>query len=363
MDWSHAIIGDLLKGMTPRQQAVARCVCRPWRDACAAPLFPNMDVAARGAYMRTAWSPAGDAIAVGMTDGSAYLVRVPSGREVALPNMPAQGRLASFSELAFSTDGALLMAAYADMSNLAFIRIQPLRNPRAPAEQFPPLPLREHDQIRTIAFAPNATAGLFFVACSTIAAVTNRFTLRVWSKLPRMAWQLVHAWSFPNTDAVVACAYSPNGRKLASVSGLYIPATDSFDTTLRVFDIASGLLLSECFNPRSIHDVAWTRDSKCVVYKDDARRAHVFDVDSGTVKAWFSDVSFVVHSPHAVVLVSRENNNVRRVDTLAPNGAVERTVRPQHIPPRSLLSPDGRSWLVHDIRGPAFEHFVRVVPI
>mmetsp|Transcript_10499 Transcript_10499/g.17768 ORF Transcript_10499/g.17768 Transcript_10499/m.17768 type:complete len:1170 (-) Transcript_10499:144-3653(-) len=202
-----------------------------------------------------AWSPDGQHIAAGMTEGDVILydTRRNSYRSVRIFNGHPQ---AAVEGLAFAPDSKTLVSAGWDWA----LRIWNLTSEKDEAA----ISMEGHTgAVQDTCFSPNG---------DLVVSASTDDTLKVWS----IAEGTVKRRLVGHQGPVMACAYSPNGKFICSASK---------DETLLVWTADDYEPIQELTgHVGPVNSAAWSPDSKTIVSGGDDGELRVWDVIKGSLK-------------------------------------------------------------------------------
>ena len=381
---NHDVNSRVLPSLTPREQAIARTVCRLWNDTCVARPFiragelPIGELKENVVLSSMAWSPEGDLVGVGFNDGSVRAFCADEGhREVAMQNLCSPKSIAVHA-IAFSAGApADVLVAYSDhQSDDATLRVQPAAPAAAKTMS---LPIRRNESVDHVAFAPGATAGRFSVACSVVDCDQFAYSaVYVWSNCARKPWKRVCYLRFSHDDLSVRsvhhCSFSNDGLKLAvttSARGYDEEDLDADDEipdndTTRVYTLDTGVCLSVVAFEGTICCPSWSPDDEwlaavsdeapdgasCFAYVNRAGVASAHALAAGTGRYPRPGAACLAVGPlrSSAFLFCDGHAEFVVASGAAP---VTKTFDPRALPPRdngrpmrAALSPDGAAFAV-----------------
>jgi WD40 repeat protein len=274
-------------------------------------------------YRSVAFSPDGERLALGSSDGTVNLWDVATGQEVPTP----KGFSGLVASVAFSPDGKRVAFGSEDGT-------VKLWDVRAGQEV---LALKRHaDIVSSVAFSPDG---------KRLASGSYDRTVKLWDVA---TGQEVHTLK-RHADMVSSVAFSPDGKMLAS---------GSEDQTVKLWDVATGQeVLALKGHLGFVSSVAFSPDSKRLASGSYDRTVKLWDVATGqevhTLKRHADAVVSVAFSPDGKMLASGSVDRTVKLWEVAAGNEVHTLPEEQHakyyglgIRVTSLLPRGGRLRIV-----------------
>ena len=276
-----------------------------------------------GLVWSVAFNPDGTHIVSGSFDSTVRLWDVSTGQSI---GQPFRGHDSAVYAVAFSTDGKYIISGSRDHTmRLWNVSVGP---PISQSSEYPQLSWSEGKR------------GVFFYGGNLLGG--NK--LRLWTA---SSGQQISQTFTGHVDSVNSVAFSPDGKRIVSGSGLRFLGDGN---TLRVWDVSSRQQIGKTFTGHvdSVNSVAFSPDGKRIVSGSDDTTVRVWDVSSGRqidqiFIAHRDSVNSVAFSPDGKRIVSGSRDHTIRVWDASSGQQIGKTITDHKDDVNSVaFSPDGK---------------------
>src|SRR5260221_52418 len=235
-----------------------------------------------GNILSVAFSPDGERLAAGTTDGEVRVWKIASSTQL----LTCSGHADWVWSIAFSPDGSILASGSSDKT----IRLWDMKTGQCLNT------LQGHsNSVWSIAFSPNG---------SRIASSSEDQTLRIWEVSTGQNLKTLQG----HTDRIWSVAFNSDGSMIAS---------GSYDQTVRLWDVRTGQCLKILGHTDRVQAVAFSPDRKTLVSGSDDQAIRIWEISTGlhlkTLQGHTNWIGSVVFSPDGSMIASSSYDQTLRL--------------------------------------------------